>query len=159
MRPVPYGIPERTTMEERQAAAAKVLAGCHRDANGCLIWTGALVKGYGRVRWGGKAVYTHRLMYEALVGPIPEGMTIDHIDGICKSTACANVEHMEVVTQGENARRGNPRHPSHSRTHCPNGHAMEGSNIYTPPKGGRQCRQCMADRSRRWYEKKKAANV
>lgn len=44
----------------------------------------------------------HRLVYEYEVGPIPDGLTIDHL---CRNTICVNPSHMEPVTNAENARR------------------------------------------------------
>jgi HNH endonuclease len=73
-------------------------------ADACWLWSGArTAAGYG-ARWlDGRTRYVHRLSYEALVGPIPEGLTIDHL---CHNRACCNPAHMEVVTRSENGRRG-----------------------------------------------------
>lgn len=75
------------------------------DAVGiCWEWTAALAKGYGRFiapderRW-----LAHRWCWEYLVGPIPEGLVLDHL---CENKRCVNPDHLEVVTQGENSRRG-----------------------------------------------------
>lgn len=74
----------------------------------CWEWTSALDNdGYGiiqlsqPVRMNKKA---HRISYELSVGPIPEGMTIDHL---CRNKKCVNPEHLEVVTGSENAKRAN----------------------------------------------------
>lgn len=45
----------------------------------------------------------HRAFYEHHVGPIPPGLTIDHL---CCVRRCVNPAHLEPVTRGENARRG-----------------------------------------------------
>lgn len=71
----------------------------------CLVWRGQVNrKGYGTISAGGSGckVYTHRAMYEALVGPIPEGLEIDHL---CRNTRCCNPNHLEPVTHSENMRR------------------------------------------------------
>lgn len=71
---------------------------------GCWIFTGAKQsRGYGSVGIGNKrTALAHRVAYEALVGPVPEGMTIDHL---CEVKACVNPAHLEVVTAAENLRR------------------------------------------------------
>jgi hypothetical protein len=89
----------------------------------CLLFTGAdNGKGYGVVRDDvSRQTYAHRVVYEAQVGPIPEGLTLDHL---CRNRRCVNVAHLEPVTRGENVRRG--EHPnvvlSRSGT-CGRGHS------------------------------------
>lgn len=70
---------------------------------GCWIWTGARNDGgYGQLNVNGKQLYAHRLSYECNVGPIPDGMQIDHL---CRVTRCIRPEHLEPVTPKENIRR------------------------------------------------------
>jgi hypothetical protein len=78
--------------------------------DGCWLWTGATRKGYGalHLRDGGESrvVAAHRLAYELAYGPIPEGLTIDHvIDRGCTSTLCVNPAHLEAVTAETNNAR------------------------------------------------------
>lgn len=68
---------------------------------GCWIWQRTLIHGYGQVRRG-KTHLAHRYIYEQLVGPIPDGMHLDHL---CRTPACVNPAHLEPVTPVENARR------------------------------------------------------
>lgn len=43
---------------------------------------------------GGKMVGCHRIAYELLVGPIPDGMELDHL---CMVRNCVNPAHLEPV--------------------------------------------------------------
>ena len=71
----------------------------------CTLWEGAVQsRGYGSLKIGGKSMLAHRRAWEVARGPIPEGMTIDHL---CRQKLCVNPDHMEVVTRGENLRRMN----------------------------------------------------
>ena len=73
----------------------------------CVSWTGShTATGYGQRRHNGKMAYVHRLAYEEVNGPIPEGMTIDHL---CENKACYNVAHLELVTLWENQKRARRR--------------------------------------------------
>lgn len=71
---------------------------------GCWRWIGTRTpEGYGQIRVAvGEVAYAHRVAYELLVGPIPEGLHIDHL---CRVRACVNPAHLEPVTQAENNRR------------------------------------------------------
>ncbi len=72
-------------------------------ASGCWPWTGRLSKaGYGAIDWVGHSVVAHRVAYELTVGPVPEGLDLDHL---CRNRACANPAHLEPVTSRENTLR------------------------------------------------------
>lgn len=58
--------------------------------------------GYGLIYSEGRSVVTHRVMWEHLRGPIPEGLELDHL---CRNTNCCNPDHLEPVTHAENLRR------------------------------------------------------
>jgi len=68
----------------------------------CWIWQGTLDKrGYGRVRGeSGKVGRAYRVVYEAHVGPIPEGLHLHHH---CEVKACVNPDHLEPMTGVEHA--------------------------------------------------------
>lgn len=66
----------------------------------CWRWTGAPnAQGYGAISYGGKRRTAHRVSYEMNVGPIPDGMQIDHA---CRERLCVNPDHLRIVTDGEN---------------------------------------------------------
>lgn len=74
------------------------------DNNGCWIWGRfTLPNGYGQLTVKGKRTLAHRYMYEKHVGPIPDGLVIDHL---CRVRNCVNPDHLEPVTHTENQRRG-----------------------------------------------------
>lgn len=110
----------------------------------CLVWTGhRYPNGYACIPWRGKQVLGHRLSYEQQVGPIPEGLVLDHL---CRNKACINPAHLEPVTSGENTRRA-------MRTHCVNGHEFTPENTYKPADGKRYCRECRRRRVREYQRK------
>jgi len=109
--------------------------------SGCLLWTGLVnTYGYGRVRYGGKECSVHRLIWQWQVGPIPDGLVIDHL---CRVRCCGNVRHMEVVTNKENLLRGESCSAQCARqTTCRNGHPL------IQMKDKRACVVCREQRRR-----------
>lgn len=130
---------------------------------GCWLWTGHIYDaGYGCFKAGGQ-VSAHRFAYELLVGPIPEGLVLDHIKkNGCTSRACVKavadeygLAHLEPVTNQENTLRGEMMKVNLSKTHCPNGHEYVGYNVIICKNGSRQCRACGVERAARDRAKKR----
>jgi hypothetical protein len=71
----------------------------------CWIWQRTKLRGrYGKATAPpGRSQLAHRVYYEDAHGPIPDGLTLDHL---CRVPACVNPDHLEPVTQAENNRRG-----------------------------------------------------
>jgi hypothetical protein len=81
-----------------------ILDRCVLDG-GCVVFTGRPDNhGYGQAYYDGrKRRVVHRLVYEAIVGDVPEGLVLDHV---CRNRLCVNPQHLEPVTVGENVTRG-----------------------------------------------------
>lgn len=117
---------------------------------GCWIWQGTLDDhGYGRIWHQGRWCLVHRLSYELRVGPIPEGLEIDHL---CRIPACSNPGHLEPVTHAVNMSR------SISRTagiaECLYGHPFDDANTYHY-RGKRECRACRREATARYERRRK----
>lgn len=123
------------------------------DLGPCWLWVGAHVPdGYGSFSLPGRPqVGAHRVAWELVNGPIPEGRQIDHL---CRRPGCVNPGHMEVVTLAENVLRGEgPTARNARKSHCDAGHPLEGDNVRTTKEGWRRCRACQRD----WARKARAA--
>lgn len=138
---------------------ARVLAKVTVTPFNCWDYNGYRTRdGYGRAMWSRRLWLTHRMVYTLMIGPIPDGLVMDHL---CKNTSCCNPEHLEVVTRSENTRRGTSWHGFAARqsakTHCPKGHEYTAENIYRQRgKNGRSCKQCRRDVARRWASEHRA---
>lgn len=112
---------------------------------GCWLWQGRLnTYGYGLVWFEGKYRYVHVLSYLTLVGPIPEGLVLDHVRARgCTAKNCLNPAHLEPVTPGENALRGSgPPSVNARKTHCIHGHEFTPENTRVAKDGHRRCKTC-----------------
>jgi hypothetical protein len=92
----------------------------------------------------------HRVAVLLMTGALPgKGFDVDHL---CRTTACVNPKHLEVVTHRENNLRGIAGQVNGDRmraiTHCPKGHAYDEENTHIRPTGARRCNACDRDAAR-----------
>jgi hypothetical protein len=118
----------------------------------CWLWTGGTSSGYGRILRSGQRsmVYAHRWSYEFHVGPIPDGLVIDHL---CRVRHCVNPDHLEPVTWRENIDRGLT---SATKDACINGHEFTPENTHHTPASARKrtCRTCAREHSRSYRQRR-----
>lgn len=118
------------------------------DASGpCWEWLGFRNdRGYGVMTFQRVSRYVHRRVWELLVGPVPQGLELDHL---CRNHACCNPDHLEPVTHAENVRRGASaavavdvlrRRYESPKKFCKRGHVLD-DEAYVHD-GRRQCRAC-----------------
>lgn len=133
----------------------------------CWPWHTAAKNGYGSIYVNGRTksnVLAHRFAYELLVGPIPDGLVIDHtchkpdecnLGNECPHRRCCNPRHLEPVSTAENNHRGNTWSGRNLRkTQCPQGHPYDEEN--TRRLGSyRVCRECARTRTLAHYHQTK----
>ena len=121
---VRHGDPLANPGRRMYATFAESHAARTRRAGDCLVWTGGLTPdGYGVARFEGASRLAHRAAWIAAHGPIPAGMTLDHV---CHNRACVELTHLRLATRAENA-----QHRSGARS--PSGHR----NVYASQGGWR----------------------
>lgn len=107
-----------------------------RGPDECWPWLlSAGSHGYGQAWTGSKVTVAHRMAWEAVNGPIPKGMWIDHI---CLLRKCCNPAHLRILTPAQNGRRN--KHLW--KNVCPQGHLYDKENTYYDTQGHRRCRRC-----------------
>lgn len=122
--------------------------------SGYWLWLGAISPaGYGRIN-GRQA---HVVSYEIHIGPIPQGLVLDHL---CRTRCCVNPWHLEPVTDRENILRGTaPAALNAKKTHCKRGHPYDDQNTYWYCPGGRgqerHCKTCQRASARRTNERRR----
>lgn len=78
----------------------EALTNRNKTVDECLVWTGHINnEGYGHIKAKGKVTRVHRLAWENVNGPVPEGMILDHI---CHNRACFNIDHLRLATAYDN---------------------------------------------------------
>ena len=122
----------------------------------CWPWTaGGISDGYGHF-WISEIQsnrMAHRVAYEDVIGPVPDGMVLDHVchnnsgcklGNECPHRRCCNPTHLEPVTNVENTLRGEgPNSRNAVPTECPSGHPYDEVNTgFVSTSGHRYCRAC-----------------
>lgn len=128
-----------------------------RQAGDCWEWTASKGgSGYGHFfPTRKKLVVAHKWAYEQMVGPVPEGLQLDHL---CRNTSCVNPYHLDPVPAKVNGHRSDSWAGVNSRkTHCPEEHPYTGDNLLINEKGARVCLTCKRARWRAYYHRKKAS--
>lgn len=124
------------------------------EGDRCWGWSSTVTtKGYAMI-WDPDRANNrpaHRLMYEHFIGPVPEGLQLDHL---CRNRSCVNPYHLEPVTARENVLRGTgPTAINAARTQCKNGHEFTPENTYLRRSGGRSCIECGRIKSRAYQRR------
>lgn len=132
------------------------LASKIEKTDSCWVWTASRDgNGYGNFSYLGKCRKAHRVVYEAYVGKIPDGLEIDHL---CRNTSCVNPSHLEPVTRSVNAKRGKS---GWKVERCKRyGHPLSGDNLgrYFYKRGGvwqQYCKRCKSEYNKSKYWKLK----
>lgn len=132
-----------------------------RGVNGCWISGYSIAShGYAQIGWRNKGerryvVLAHRAVWEKFNGPVPAGMTLDHL---CREKRCVNPKHLRLLENFENARRINGM--NWKLGECANGHPGDllitgiGSDKQGNPRPVRMCSECRKLYQRRtWWRK------
>lgn len=113
-----------------------------KKTRNCWNWTGAKSKGrtafYGTF-YLNRPQKAHRAAYMLLVGPIADGMTVDHT---CENTLCVNPKHLRCVSMLENCRASSRAMGFLKKKYCIHGHRYTEENTYRRSYKGRIHRQC-----------------
>ena len=123
--------------------------------SGCWIWIGARVPdGYGQTWRDRRAVRAHRVIFEAVCGPVPAGLELDHL---CHVRRCVNPLHLQPVDRTTNIiRSGAPLSQRNLKGTCRNGlHPWPAASGIR--SGKRTCLECSRAASRRRNQRRRAA--
>lgn len=142
-------------MAQQEAIAPRLARKATMGPNGCWVWTRPVNgRGYAALKVGGKKgkmreAYT--LAYEISVGPVPEGLELDHL---CRNRACINPYHLEAVTRRVNSLRGQSFCADNARkTHCRLGHPL--TVTIEQGRSRRRCVPCQNAAVKRYQDRKR----
>lgn len=148
-------MPAKKSLEDRFWSKVDV-----RGPSDCWIWQASLNRGYGQIGSGGKwgrPLVAHRVAWELLKGPLPDGVVLDHmchdaascpVGLTCPHRRCCNPAHLRITTIGDNVSRS-----LSARTTCKHGHPWTPENTYFNAKGTLCCRVCSIN----WQRAKREA--
>lgn len=137
--------PMPLTSRDKARALSKV-----ERRDGCWRWLGSHFQTTGYALFNAKhddsvwrPTTAHRAVWEALVGPVPEGLVLDHL---CRNRWCVNPAHLEPVPQRINMFRGMAPAAIVQRTDvCCRGHIYTEENTrWRKGRNGRMKRACRA---------------
>jgi len=83
----------------------------------------------------GKYHLHYRYVFETAFGPIPHGLTVDHL---CHNPRCIRLDHLRLETLSYNS--GQTKYSLSDR--CKNGHPYTPETTIVGVKGWRSCRIC-----------------
>lgn len=129
----------------------------------CWEWTASVGRdGYGRL----DKTVAHRVVYELMKGPVPEGLELDHLchgrDATCpggtecRHRRCVRPDHLEPVSPAVNTRRSRISAIAQAVVRCPSGHPYAEENTYTDSVGCRHCKTCRRLRMKAIRERRKS---
>jgi hypothetical protein len=161
----------RFTAEEAKSSLKQRFLQRIDVTRGCWVWTGSTVATnprhpryrYGTIRAAHQAswTYAHRAAYEMFIGPIPDGMTVDHI---CFNPLCVNPAHLQLLTRSENSARkgflnghGTFALACETRDTCKHGHPWP-AKFRRTPKGVPYCLECVRLQQRARAQRLKEAS-
>ena len=125
--------------------------------DGCWLWVaGKDNNGYGQFWVKPRTRRAHQLAYEAVHGPVPNGLELDHI---CRKPACINPDHLRAVTHYENVMCGfgvGARAARQER--CKHGHDLTPENLVKTSGTRRMCLLCHRRRALAYYHRQRAAS-
>lgn len=120
----------------------------------CWLWVGSLDQdGYGK--YGRPTMRAHIFAYTTEVGPVPDGLELDHL---CRNRRCVRPLHLEPVTNAVNVLRGEgPSAMNARKIQCDAGHPFDSENTYMAPSGKRVCRTCVRAAGARYRDRQRGA--
>lgn len=134
------------------------------NENGCRLWVGNKICGYGQISYKNKMLYTHRLSAHIYLGLNLEDrrQLVLHKDDICRNRNCWNPEHLYIGDYSDNTRdRSKTEIPNffgihnEPKMHCPKGHEFTLENTYLQ-KETKICKICRLDNIHKFRERQRA---